>query len=156
MSQNFIIDNIDIEKLEEALSLVWKVFSEFEAPDYNQEGIQNFKEFIDYSSIHQKLLNKEFKMFTCSHQGKIIGVLGVRNSCHISMLFVDSSYHRKGIARSMVEKMIEWCKENENHTEITVNSSPYAVEIYHRLGFCDTDKEQVMNGIRYTPMKRLI
>ena len=36
---------------------------------------------------------------------------------------------------------------------ITVNSSPYAVPVYHKLGFVDTDVEQISDGMRYTPMK---
>ncbi|WP_460645598.1 GNAT family N-acetyltransferase [Lacrimispora brassicae] len=36
---------------------------------------------------------------------------------------------------------------------MTVNSSPYAVEIYHKLGFVDTDTEQLVNGIRFIPME---
>ncbi|WP_334295796.1 GNAT family N-acetyltransferase [Clostridioides difficile] len=43
-----------------------------------------------------------------------------------------------------------------NLTEITVNSSPYAVEVYHKLGFKDTAVEQIVDGIRFTPMKLLI
>ncbi|MGM9541909.1 MAG: GNAT family N-acetyltransferase [Candidatus Limivicinus sp.] len=35
----------------------------------------------------------------------------------------------------------------------TVNSSPYAVEVYRHLGFTPTDTEQLTNGIRYTPMR---
>ena len=35
----------------------------------------------------------------------------------------------------------------------TVNSSPYAVEVYRHLGFVPTDTEQLTNGIRYTPMR---
>ena len=33
------------------------------------------------------------------------------------------------------------------------NSSPYAVPVYHKLGFVDLDMEQVSDGMRYTPMK---
>ena len=36
---------------------------------------------------------------------------------------------------------------------MTVNSSPYAVPIYHKLGFKDTGSEQVVNGLRFTPME---
>ena len=36
---------------------------------------------------------------------------------------------------------------------ITVHSSPYAVEIYHQLGFTAADGEKTEHGIRYTPMK---
>lgn len=30
-----------------ALVLVWRVFSEFEAPDYGAEGINTFRDFIN-------------------------------------------------------------------------------------------------------------
>ena len=36
---------------------------------------------------------------------------------------------------------------------MTVNSSPYAVPIYHKLGFYDVDSEQVVKGVRFTPME---
>ncbi|WP_168733762.1 GNAT family N-acetyltransferase [Metabacillus sediminilitoris] len=48
--------------------------------------------------------------------------------------------------------MIERCKEEKNNSKLTVNSSPYALGIYHRLGFVESDKEQTINGIRFTPM----
>ena len=157
MNQDYHITEVDLGKLDEALHLVWQVFMEFEAPDYCQEGVQKFKQYIDeYSLIKQRLLDNQMKMWTCSDKGKIIGVLAVRQVCHINLLFVDSAYHRKGIARSMLEKVIKYYQENGNFDEITVNSSPYAIEIYHKLGFHDTDKEQLVNGIRFIPMKRSI
>ena len=36
--------------------------------------------------------------------------------------------------------------------EFTVNSAPYAVDIYRHLGFAETGPEQTINGIRFTPM----
>lgn len=42
---------------------------------------------------------------------------------------------------------------NSSSKTITVNSSPYAVPVYHKLGFIDTDTEQLSDGIRYIPMK---
>lgn len=39
------IAKISKEKLPEAMQLVWEGFSEFEAPDYSQEGIDEFKRF---------------------------------------------------------------------------------------------------------------
>lgn len=35
---------------------------------------------------------------------------------------------------------------------MTVNASPYAIPVYRKLGFIDIDVEQVINGIRFTPM----
>jgi len=73
------------------------------------------------------------------------------------MLFVKKDYHRRGIARSLFQTAVkEICKKQDNVSKITVNSSPYAVEVYHRLGFVDIDKEQTVNGIRFTPMAYLL
>lgn len=42
-------------------------------------------------------------------------------------------------------------------TEImTVNSSPYAVPVYEKLGFHATGSEQTVNGLRFTPMERVM
>lgn len=35
---------------------------------------------------------------------------------------------------------------------MTVNAAPYAIPIYQKLGFNVKDMEQVVNGIRFTPM----
>ena len=38
----------------------------------------------------------------------------------------------------------------------TVNSSPYAHEVYKHLGFVDTDNEQCISGIRFYPMRKIL
>ena len=62
--------------------------------------------------------------------------------------FVDGMYHRKGIGKQLFEKV---CLDNSSGN-MTVNSSPFAVKVYHHLGFIDSDIEQVTDGLRYTPM----
>ena len=37
------IRNIKNTEMKEALDLVWRVFLEFEAPDYTEEGIKEFR-----------------------------------------------------------------------------------------------------------------
>ena len=41
------IRSISKIELPVAMALVWKVFLEFEAPDYSPEGVATFKEYID-------------------------------------------------------------------------------------------------------------
>lgn len=153
MDKGYLITELDLQNLEGALNLVWDVFLEFEAPDYCEEGIQEFKNFIEYESIKDKLLQLQFKMWTCYDNERIIGVLATRPPCHISLLFVNKQYHRKGVARAMFNAMKEYYKTSTEYFEITVNSSPYAKDVYHKLGFTDTDAEQTVNGIRFIPMK---
>jgi len=128
-----------------ALNLAWSVFLEFEAPDYSQKGIDTFRNFLDNEDEINKL-----DMVGAYEEGKLIGLIATRNSAgHIALFFVHKDYHRQGIGRKLFEEILK----GNNSKEITVNSSPYAVEIYRRLGFVETDKEQTKNGLRYIPMK---
>ena len=67
---------------------------------------------------------------------------------HICCFFVHSKYHRQGIGRALWEYLLE----HSDNPYYTVNSSPYAVEVYHRLGFTDLSDEKLSDGMRYTPM----
>ncbi|WP_349948938.1 GNAT family N-acetyltransferase [Lacrimispora sp. BS-2] len=71
----------------------------------------------------------------------------------MSLLFLDREHHRQGIGRKLFNTITSFYKNAGIYEEITINSSPYAVEVYHKLGFVDTDTEQLVNGIRFTPMK---
>jgi predicted GNAT family N-acyltransferase len=62
---------------------------------------------------------------------------------------VDSRYHRRGIGGRLFETALE----NSGPGPVTVNSSPYAAEVYRHLGFKDTAPEQLRDGIRYIPME---
>ncbi len=83
---------------------------------------------------------------------KIIGILAISVRNHISLVFVDKNYHRKGIATALFNEIYNRVKLN-NGEKIKLNSSPYALPFYERVGFVATDIEQIRNGIRYTPME---
>jgi len=135
-----------------AHDLVWTVFSEFEAPEYEPEGIAVFREFIALDSISGMVSAGIMHMWG-SFEGDILtGVTATRGPGHIALFFVRKEYQRRGIARALFAVVEQYCR-NGKQNSITVNSSPYAVEIYHRFGFKDTGSETVTNGIRFTPMK---
>lgn len=142
--------------IKNALDLVWTVFEEFEAPDYSKQGIEEFRKFISYNSIIEKFDKGELEFWGCIDNSDLIGVIATRGISHICMLFVNKEYHRRGIARSLFKTVEDRCKSQNTISKITVNSSPYAIEVYHRLGFFDTDKEQTVGGIRFTPMAYLL
>ena len=143
--ENIIIREMRENELDEVINLVLDVFMKYEAPDYSEEGINSFKEFVlDKEKI------KNLKILVAEVDGKIVSMIAVRNNTHITLLFTHENYHRKGIARKLFEIVIN---SLEKGTTITVNSSPYAVEVYKKLGFVIEETEQTVDGIRFTKMK---
>jgi ribosomal protein S18 acetylase RimI-like enzyme len=140
-------------KLEPALDLIWTVFQEFEAPDYSEDGVSYFKAFIEPENIAEMVGRGELAFWGVEADGRLAGVIASKGKDHICMLFVRREFQRRGIARRLLEAMIGDMGLGEGG-RITVNSSPYAVEVYRRLGFSPIDGEREENGIRYTPMVR--
>lgn len=131
--------------LDEALKLVLNVFMIFEAPDYIDEGIITFQNCINN---HEFIDNLD--MYGAFEKDQLVGVIATRNEGnHIALFFVDGKYHKREIGRQLFEQVVK----NSSSNKITVNSSPYAIEIYHRLGFVDTNTEQLVDGMRFTPME---
>ena len=142
------------EELPETLDLVRKVFDEFEAPYYSEEGVASFYAFIDMDNMSEQYTNGSLYFYGCFVDNILVGMIAVKDFIHISLLFVDKQYHKQGIARNLFDHIIQVCREkNPCLKVITVNSSPYAVEVYHKFGFFDVSSEQVVDGTRFTPMK---
>lgn len=141
------------EDIKNALDLIWTVFEEFEVPEYSNEGIEEFKKFISYDSIVEMMDKGELCFCGCTYNDHLAGVIATRWTNHISLLFVKREYQRRGIARKLFLTVKEICERQDSFTRITVNSSPYATEVYHSLGFVDTGKEKTVNGIKFTPME---
>ncbi|MFA9380296.1 MAG: GNAT family N-acetyltransferase [Acetanaerobacterium sp.] len=140
---------LKIEELDEALALAWRVFEQFDAPEYSEQGIQHFRDSIMRENMLKRISIGELRFWCCEQDKRLVGIIAVRqHERHICLLFVDKAYHRRGIASAMIETAIEGWRS------VTAYSSPYAVEIYKRLGFRATDVECIRDGMRFTPMRK--
>lgn len=151
-----MIRSIDADQLQDsgAMALVRRVFEEFEAPGYSDDGVREFCEYIEVGAMERRLRSGELYLWGYFENGRVVGVIAMRPVGHVSLLFVDKEHHRQGIARKLLDTAVSQCAKRGARTETTVNSSPYAVEAYRKLGFSETDGEQTVNGIRFVPMKR--
>ena len=141
------VEKLGPERIEDALRLIWETFLQFVAPDYSEEGVRAFRDFIEDRETVESL-----EFFGAYEGGELAGALAVSEGRrHICCFFVDARFHRQGIGR----KLWEFLLANSVHGEFTVHSSPYAVPVYHKLGFVDMDVEQIADGIRFTPMRYL-
>lgn len=138
-----IIKKIKFECLKPAIDLVWKTFLEYEAPDYSAEGITEFK-----NSINDQKWQKDKEFYGAYEDNKLRGVIATKNKNHIALFFVDGAYHKKGIGKKLFAEILKYNEDKQ----FTVNSSPYAKEIYEHLGFKCTNDMQIVNGLKFYPM----
>lgn len=138
------IRQLNNREYNEAVELSLKVFMECGTTDFDDSGLNTFKDFI-----YNKSLMNELTIFGAFDDSELIGIIGTKNKGqHISLFFINPKYHRKGIGRLL----FNYAYSNQTVAQITVNSSTFAVRFYENLGFTKAAEEQVTNGLRYTPM----
>ena len=141
---------------QDAMALAWKTFLRFEADVYSPQGVKNFENFITDSTLHRMFVMGVYQMFVAVKDSKIIGMITLRESSHISLLFVDEAYHRQGIGRGLIGYLADYLRTEVGAWRMTVNSSPYGVGFYHKMGFRDIRPEEMKDGIIYTPMEFIL
>lgn len=87
--------------------------------------------------------------------GHLSGIAEIRPPGHLALLFVDVVQQGSGIGRALVEYALDYCRNTFAANEyLTLNAAPNTIPFYERLGFEATDEEQIINGIRFVPMRK--
>lgn len=134
---------------DEALQFVWNVSLQYEVPDYSEEGVKSFHKSV----LENKEYIENLDMYGAFIEGEVKGVIATRKKeNHIALFFVDGNMHKQGIGKKLLEAVAANCTTNE----ITVHSSPYAVEVYRNMGFVQTSVEHIEGSVRYIPMKYIV
>lgn len=133
------------KNINEVIQLIKQTFLEFVAPDYDEVGIKNFFRFAEDVDLLKQLV-----FYAALHNDKITGILAVDDRLnHICLFFVDKDLQNTGIGTALFKRFL-----NEFMPKaVTVNSSPFAVKVYEKLGFTATGSRQVSDGIVYIPMR---
>ena len=145
-----------VDEWKPAMMMVWKTFMKFESPDYSQEGITEFFDFITDDDIYTAFLKGTYKVMVALDGDRIIGVGTIRNQNVLSLLFVDEEYHHRGVGTVLIELLGDYVKRQHGEEIFRVKSAPYAVGFYREQGFYATGEEQEKAGIRVTPMEKLL
>ena len=135
-----------------ACRLAVEVFNEFVAPHYSQEGVSEFRRYIEPDLMSKRVKSDHFVLLA-EMDDRLVGIIEVRDFNHISLLFVSREAQRKGIAKRLLNEALQICsRNNPNLSQVSVHSSPNSIEAYEHLGFRSEGSEKLEHGIRYIPM----
>lgn len=71
----------------------------------------------------------------CVDEGRIVGVVLVKNFWNLCSLFVAPDCHRRGLGRRLIEAAVEQCAPCNERPYLQVNAAPNAVAFYRSMGF---------------------
>lgn len=154
MSEDIEIRWAEREDWKPAMTMIWKTFLKYDSKDYTEEGIRNFFEFITDDTIYRSFLIGTYQMLVALDGGKIIGAASIRNRTHLSLLFVDENYHRRGVGSRLMNQMCRYLKDEEGEGYMSLKAAPVAVDFYRKLGFQIVSPEEEISGIRVTSMEK--
>jgi GNAT superfamily N-acetyltransferase len=138
---------------EAVMDLSRRVFAVTVGPLYDAEGVRSFLDYADAAALRARAANHVVVVATAEDRATLVGMAELRDDSHLSLLFVDPACHGRGIARRLVERVVELARARlPELRELTVNSSPNSVGVYERLGFRSTDPERTVRGVRFVPM----
>lgn len=138
-----------------------KKFSEL-TPDelYEILRIRNEVFVIEQTCIFQDCDEKDQRSYHLFgiDKGKIIAYLrilekGVSYSeISIGRVLVDKKHRRKGFARDILLKAIDFIENNLNEKEIRISAQKYLVDFYESLGFVISSEMYLEDGIPHIDM----
>lgn len=147
------IKEIQTEEIEDVSLMIKGVFSKFISSAYTKEGISQFNSFVDEGTIKERLTAGSL-ILVAKEDETIAGVIEIRDGSHIPLFFVKDEFQGKGLGHRLFRKAVKKNAELNPSVEVlTVNSSPYAVDIYKSMGFRNAAAMQVKSGIMYYPME---
>ena len=147
-------------EINNAFHLAEKVFMEFEAPTFRQRGVDSFLDFLWGKRVREMIEDGSFRVWLCYAQNsfaedELVGMLALREGCHISLAFIRGDFHRQGIGRMLYAEAKRYALAMGTEV-ITVNASDYGIPFYRAMGFKETDMQLDVDGILYTPMEALL
>lgn len=150
---SFHIRKAEEKDWDDAMELAFKIFLKYEADEYGKEGTEHFASFVTDSVLKKMFLKGEYKLFLAEQGTQLIGLISLRNGNHISLLFVDDKYHRRGVGSALIGYLTQFMKLMTDFQKITVNAAPYGIPFYHNVGFSDMGPMMEKDGIRFVPME---
>ncbi len=152
-AQKYCYRLMSTDEVADVCHFVNSVFDRSVAPLYTKRGRRNFREYADPEATSLRIKSDHFVLLAQA-DGRVDGMIEMRRHRHVSLLFVEPDRQGRGLGKELLQRALEICRSAEpDLREITVNSSPNAVEVYGRMGFETTGREQTINGVRSTPMR---
>ena len=143
-------------------ALARRVFDSCVASGVSNAGRRSFLAYARPVRILERL-DHGHRVLVAEMEGRLAGMIEVRDNTHIAMLFVERDAQRRGVARTLIAAAFTGEGPQPpaaaraaagTAATITVNATPGSIAAYAHLGFRPTGPERESDGLRVLPMAR--
>jgi len=118
------------------------------ADTLSQEGISTFSNIAATNAFLDRMKGDNL-MLVAENNGKIEGVIELKEGRHVAMLFISIERQKKGIGRKLLSSALNHAKVET----VTVSASLSSVPAYEKYGFECKGKVGESAGLVYQPME---
>jgi N-acetylglutamate synthase-like GNAT family acetyltransferase len=116
------------------------------------EGSELFMQSISEAAIQGYVTASNFHYQVAESEGRLVGVVAVRDNSHLYHLFIAPEFQGFGMANNLWQSAKAQAVRTGNPGRFTVNSSLGAAPVYKRFGFVSREPTVTKNGIFIQPM----
>jgi GNAT superfamily N-acetyltransferase len=132
--------------------LILPLATKFIAHEFSEEGQRNLLRSMEPDAI-EGFFHAGHRYHVAEVEGRVVGVVGVRDNSHVHHLFVAEDHQRCGLARELWKVARIACLEAGNPGRFTVFSSKYALGVYRAFGFIESGPPEIKDEVIATPME---
>lgn len=142
------IRKLEQKDLPRVSSLCMKAFMDSVAPSLSNEGVETFQSIASIDGFSNRM-KEDNTILVYEENGKVKGVLELKEGRHVAMLFVDPDFQERGIGRALVSAIMPYARAET----ITVSASLNSIPTYVRYGFICAGDPDEKSGLKYQPME---
>ncbi|MCF6255927.1 MAG: GNAT family N-acetyltransferase [Gammaproteobacteria bacterium] len=129
-------------------SLCMKAFMDSVAPSLSNEGFETFQGIASVDGFSNRM-KEDNTILVYEENGKVKGVIELKEGRHVAMLFVVPDFQERGVGRALVSAITPYTRAET----ITVSASLNSIPAYFRYGFICAGDPDEKSGLKYQPME---
>lgn len=137
----------------ESISALVVALSDSFYTEPDRAGAEAYLEKVSPDAERRYLAAGNFRFLVLERDGRIVGLVAVRDAKHLFHLFVAQEMQGRGWARKLWDAARTAAIAAGNPGAFTVNASLNAVPLYEHFGFVADGEIRRVNGIAYRPMR---
>jgi len=118
------------------------------ADTLSQEGVSTFSNIAATNAFLDRMKGDNL-ILVADNNGKIEGVIELKEGRHVAMLFISIERQKKGIGRKLLSSALNYAKVET----VTVSASLSSVPAYEKYGFKCKGEAGESAGLVYQPME---